>query len=144
MQRISDVYEQPCKICGCKMELVKDLENINDLSRGYMRTTALCRCKHGHEDVRVIELDVQKGVFSASVYQKNEWEQKIKKEELSMITLRSVLGLMGDFNKVVIVLSKQEVQVFPLFALEFFNDSILDMKVTQIDVNKIFVERGEI
>lgn len=65
-------------------------------------------------------------------------------EKKYMITLRSILGLMDDFNKVTIVLSKQEIQVFPLFALEFFNDSILDMKVTQIDVNKIFVERGEI
>lgn len=144
MQRISDVFEQPCKICGCEMEIVKELENINDFSRGYMRTSVLCRCKNGHEDVRVLELDGQKAVFSASVYQKDEWEQKTKKEELSMITLRSSLGLMDDFNKVTIVLSKQEIQVFPLFALEFFKDSILDMKVVQIDGNKIFIERCKI
>ena len=79
MQRISEVFEQPCKICGCEMEIVKELENINDLSRGYMRTTVLCRCKHGHEDVRELEFDGQKAIFSASVYRKEEWEQKTKK-----------------------------------------------------------------
>lgn len=80
MQSLSEVFEQPCKICGCKMEIVKELENINDLSRGYMRTTVLCRCKHGHEDVRELELDGQKAVFSASVYRKEEWEQKTKEK----------------------------------------------------------------
>lgn len=61
-----------------------------------------------------------------------------------MITLRDLLKLMDDFNRITIVLSKQAVQAFPLFALEFFKDSILDMKVVQIDGNKIFIERGEI
>lgn len=143
MQRISDVFEQPCKLCGCKMESVKELENINDLSSGYMRTSVLCRCKNGHEDVRVLELDGQKAVFSASVYQKDEWEQKTKKEELSMITLRSILGLMEDFNRITIVLSKQEVQAFPLFALEFFKGSILDRQVYRIESNRIYLEDGE-
>lgn len=58
------------------------------------------------------------------------------------ITLRDVLKFMDDFNRVTIVLSKQEVQVFPLFVLEFFKNSILGMKVVQIDGNKIFIERG--
>lgn len=59
-----------------------------------------------------------------------------------MITLRSILGLMDDFNKVTIVLSKQEVQVFPLFALEFFRDSILGMNVVRIAESKIYIDGG--
>ena len=62
------------------MEIVKELENINDLSRGYMRTTVLCRCKNGHEDVRELEFDGKEAIFSASVYQKEEWEQKTKEK----------------------------------------------------------------
>lgn len=65
-------------------------------------------------------------------------------EKKYMITLRDLLKLMEDFNRITVVLSKQEIQVFPLFALEFFNDSILDMKVVQIDGNKIFIERCKI
>ena len=80
MQSLSEVFEQPCKICGCEMEIVKELENINDLSRGYMRTTVLCRCKNGHEDVRELEFDGKEAIFSASVYQKEEWEQKTKEK----------------------------------------------------------------
>lgn len=59
-----------------------------------------------------------------------------------MITLRSILGLMDDFNKVTIVLSKQEVQVFPLFALAFIRDSILDMNVVRIAESKIYIDGG--
>lgn len=81
MQRLSEVFEQPCKICGCKMEIVKELENINDISRGYMRTTVLCRCKNEHEDVRELEFDVKESIFSASVYRKEEWEQSRKQKK---------------------------------------------------------------
>lgn len=63
-------------------------------------------------------------------------------KEKYMITLRSILGLMDDFNNVTIVLSKQEIQVFPLFALEFFKDSILDMNVARIEGSKIYVDGG--
>ena len=142
MQSLSEVFEQPCKICGCEMEIVKELENINDLSRGYMRTTVLCRCKHGHEDVRELELDGQKAVFSASVYRKEEWEQKTKKEELSMIKLRDVLELMDDFSKIVITVSGQDICCVPMFALGFFKESVLDRQVYRIESNRIYLEDG--
>ena len=58
------------------------------------------------------------------------------------ITLRDVLKFMDDFNRITIVLSKQEVQVFPLFALEFFKDSILDMNVVRIEGSKIYIDGG--
>lgn len=220
MQRLSEVFEQPCKICGCEMEIVKELENINDLSRGYMRTTVLCRCKHGHEDVRELELDGQKAVFSASVYQKKEWkktkghviiapkctkcktrmkykepymyeqhidisangnsyadyrglfycpacyeqiefdgrcpEEAIYKmiqltnyldifemvEEGKMVKLRDVLELMDDFLQITITVSGQDVCCFPMFALEFFKESILDRQVYRIENNRVYLEDG--
>lgn len=58
------------------------------------------------------------------------------------ITLRDVLKFMDDFNRITIVLSKQEVQVFPLFALEFFRDSILGMNVVRIAESKIYIDGG--
>lgn len=136
MQSLSEVFEQPCKICGCEMEIVKELENINDISRGYMRTTVLCRCKHGHEDVRELELDGQKAVFSASVYQKEEWEG------LKMIKLRDILELMDDFLKITVTVSGQDVCCFPMFALEFFKESILDRQVYRIENNRVYLEDG--
>ena len=58
------------------------------------------------------------------------------------ITLRDVLKFMDDFNRITIILSKQEVQVFPLFALEFFKNSILDMNVVRIEGSKIYIDGG--
>lgn len=58
------------------------------------------------------------------------------------ITLRDVLKFMDDFNRITIILSKQEVQVFPLFALEFFKNSILDMNVVRIAESKIYIDGG--
>lgn len=59
------------------------------------------------------------------------------------ITLRDVLKFMDDFNRITIILSKQEVQVFPLFALEFFKNSILDMNVVRIEGSKIYIDGGK-
>lgn len=58
------------------------------------------------------------------------------------ITLRDLMKLMDDFNRSTVVLSKQEIQVFPLFALEFFKDSILDMNVVRIEGIKIYIDGG--
>lgn len=59
-----------------------------------------------------------------------------------MITLRDLLKLMDDFNRITIVLSKQAVQAFPLFALEFFKDSVLDMNVVRVDGSTIYIGVG--
>lgn len=58
------------------------------------------------------------------------------------IALRDLLKLMDDFNRITVVLSKQEIQVFPLFALEFFKDSILDMNLVRIEGSKIYIGGG--
>lgn len=63
-------------------------------------------------------------------------------EKKYMITLRDLLKLMDDFNLITIVLSKKEVQVFPLFALEFFKDSVLDMNVVRVDGSTIYIGVG--
>lgn len=60
-------------------------------------------------------------------------------EKKYMITLRDLLKLMDDFNLITIVLSKKEVQVFPLFALEFFKDYVLDMNVVRVDGSTIYI-----
>lgn len=64
-------------------------------------------------------------------------------EQKYMITLRDLLKLMEDFNRITVVLSKQEIQVFPLFALEFFKESILDRHVYRLDSNRIYLEDRE-
>lgn len=142
MQSLSEVFEQLCKICGCEMEIVKELENINDLSRGYMRTTVLCRCKHGHEDVRELELDGQKAVFSASVYRKEEWEQKTKKEEIPVIKLRDLLKTMDDYQCITIVQDCHEIHTLPPCAMNILKDSILDTNVIRIEGIKIYIDGG--
>lgn len=63
-------------------------------------------------------------------------------EKKYMITLRDLLKLMDDFNRITIVLSKQAVQAFPLFALEFFKDSVLDMNVVRVDGSTIYIGVG--
>ena len=56
-----------------------------------------------------------------------------------MVTLRNILGLMDDFTRIVIVINTQEIQAFPLFALEFFKDAVLDLEVVRVNGSRIYL-----
>ena len=63
-------------------------------------------------------------------------------EEGKMVKLRDVLELMDDFLQITITVSGQDVCCFPMFALEFFKESILDRQVYRIESNRIYLEDG--
>lgn len=60
-----------------------------------------------------------------------------------MVTLRNILGLMDDFTRIVIVINTQEIQAFPLFALEFFKDAVLDLEVVRVNGSRIYIDGGK-
>ena len=57
-----------------------------------------------------------------------------------MVTLRNILGLMDDFTRIAIVINTQEIQAFPLFALEFFKDAVLDLEVVRVNGSRIYID----
>lgn len=59
-----------------------------------------------------------------------------------MIKLRDILELMDDFLKITVTVSGQDVCCFPMFALEFFKESILDRQVYRIENNRVYLEDG--
>lgn len=118
------------------MEVTKELQNTFEPAYNHMHIVGLCKCKHGHEEVREFEFDGARAFLRGEIYTKKEWEG------LKMIKLRDVLELMDDFLKITVTVSGQDVCCFPMFALEFFKESILDRQVYRIENNRVYLEDG--
>lgn len=135
MQKLN-VFDHPCRTCGRKMEIIKELQNTYDSADVHMHIVGLCKCENGHEEVREFEFDGARAFLRGEIYTKKEWEG------LKMIKLRDVLELMDDFLKITVTVSGQDVCCFPMFALEFFKESILNRQVYRIENNRVYLEDG--